>query len=96
MQPLRWQLCLLLLLCASVAFVFGQDDEEVVEEGQIFEFQDSSLNWVILESSNGIKFTPRNAHASCLYKGKIWVTGGKTDLYKMYNTLYSYKVADVW
>lgn len=61
-----------------------------------FTFQESSPNWVILKSSNGIKFTPRNAHASCIYKNRIWITGGKTDLYKMYNTLYSYKAGDVW
>ncbi len=36
------------------------------------------------------------AHASCVFKGYIWVTGGRVDLYVMYNLLDSYKVADVW
>ena len=36
------------------------------------------------------------AHASCVFKGKIWVTGGKTDKYTAYNLLTSYQVADVW
>ena len=61
-----------------------------------FEFVEPSLNWVSLKSSNGIKFTARNCHATTTYKGRIYVTGGKTDLYKMWNTLYSVKAADVW
>jgi hypothetical protein len=36
------------------------------------------------------------AHASCVFKGKVWVTGGRTNLYTMYNLLESYKAADVW
>ncbi len=31
-----------------------------------------------------------------MFKGYIWVTGGRVDLYVMYNLLDSYKVADVW
>lgn len=38
----------------------------------------------------------RAAHASCVFKGKIWVTGGRTNAYTKYNLLESYKVADVW
>lgn len=88
------QRLLFLALLMTFALVYGQD--EVTEEGTIFSFQETSLNWVILKSSNGIKFTARNAHATCIYQNKIWVTGGKTDLYKMYNTLYSFKANDVW
>ena len=86
---------LVLLLRDNSYYVYAQE-EEAVEEGTVFEFLVSSVNWVVLKSSNGIKFTARNAHATCLYQKKIWVTGGKTDLYQMYNTLYSFKVADVW
>ena len=61
-----------------------------------FEFVEPSLNWEVLKSSNGIKFTSRNCHATTMYKGRIYVTGGKTDLYKLWNTLYSFKAGDVW
>jgi len=84
----------MLALCIYLFFamtpgIYSQDEMQ-------FKFQESSPNWVVLKSSNGIKFSPRNAHATCIYKNKIWVTGGKTDLYKMYNTLFSYKAGDVW
>lgn len=36
------------------------------------------------------------AHASCVFKGEIWVTGGRTAEYVMWNLVDSYKVADVW
>lgn len=36
------------------------------------------------------------AHASCVFKGRVWVTGGRTNEYTMYNLLPSYKVGDVW
>lgn len=83
-----WTFIVLLLIIALIG-LRAQDDKK-------FKFQVSSVNWVILKSSNGIKFTARNAHATCIYNGRIYVTGGKTNLYEMYNTLYSYKVADVW
>lgn len=81
-----------LLFCGTLIFL---------TQTQVFEFQESSVTWVELESLNGIKFTARNAHASCVYNGvasedRIYVTGGKVDLYEMYNTLNSIKQADVW
>ena len=36
------------------------------------------------------------AHASCVFQNKLWIAGGRTDLYTQYNLLDSYKVADVW
>lgn len=83
--------CSILFVCflLTLLVINAQDDMR-------FSFQESSPNWFILKSSNGIKFTARNAHATCLFNGRIYVTGGKTDLYEMFNTLYSYKVADVW
>eukprot|EP01031_Cornospumella_fuschlensis_P042760 gene42760-52249_t len=56
----------------------------------------SSESWVELISTDGVKFTGRNAHASCVFKGRIWVAGGRTNAYTMYNLLESYTVADVW
>jgi len=56
----------------------------------------SSANWQELVSTNGIKFSGRNAHASCVFKGQIWLTGGRTAAYTTYALLESFKVADVW
>eukprot|EP01038_Epipyxis_sp_PR26KG_P013274 gene13274-17787_t len=56
----------------------------------------SSPNWELIIPSNGVKFAGRNAHASCVFKGKIWVTGGKCDQFTEYDLLFSYKRADVW
>ena len=36
------------------------------------------------------------AHASCVFKGRIWVTGGRTAKYVTYDLLDSYRVSDVW
>lgn len=63
---------------------------------QLSGFPESAPSWVELIATDGVKFSARNAHASCVFKGRIWVTGGRTALYTMYNHLDSYKVADVW
>ena len=52
-------------------------------------------NWISLTSKSS-KFEARNSHASCVFDGKIWVIGGRTVLYQMYNWLPSYKKADIW
>ena len=36
------------------------------------------------------------AHATSVFKGKMWLTGGRTDAYTMYNLETSYKAGDVW
>lgn len=43
-----------------------------------------------------ISFLSFVAHASCVFKKRIWVTGGRTNSYTKYNLEESYKVADVW
>ena len=37
-----------------------------------------------------------SAHASCVFNGYIWVIGGRTVPYAMYNLVSSVKTADVW
>ena len=37
-----------------------------------------------------------SAHASCVFKEKIWVVGGRTAEYVTWNLLNSYKAGDVW
>ena len=41
-------------------------------------------------------FLSRTAHASCVFNGYIWVVGGRTVTYAMYNLVSSVKTADVW
>ena len=53
-----------------------------------------SLPLTHIKLYNHSKFLP--AQASCVFKGKIWVTGGKTVGYTAYNLLTSYQQADVW
>lgn len=37
-----------------------------------------------------------SAHASCVFKKRIWVVGGRTNSYVDYNLLTNYRRADVW
>ena len=62
----------------------------------VFEFQTSTPNWAELESTTGQKFAARNAHATTMFNGVLYLTGGKSDLYEMYKTLNSIKRGDVW
>ena len=34
--------------------------------------------------------------ASTVFKGEIWLTGGRSDLYAMYDLAFSFKNADIW
>jgi hypothetical protein len=36
------------------------------------------------------------AHATAVFKGRIYLTGGRTNKYTTYNLLDSYKMGDVW
>ena len=36
------------------------------------------------------------AHAVTVFKNMLWLTGGRSDLYAMYNMGFTYKNADVW
>ena len=55
----------------------------------------SATNWVTLTTKKA-KFTNRNGHATCTFKGKIWLIGGRTQVYNKYNLLPSTLVADLW
>jgi hypothetical protein len=60
--------------------------------------QHTDTTWVeqIAPAVNSLKFTARNGHAACVFKNKVWVTGGRTDKYTRYNLKPGYKTADVW
>lgn len=55
----------------------------------------SSVSWTLMESGSN-QFTARNAHATCVFNGKIWLTGGRSNVYNTYNYQNSYQTADVW
>ena len=55
----------------------------------------AATNWVTLTTKKS-KFTNRNGHATCTFKGKIWLIGGRTQVYNKYNLLPSTLVADLW
>ena len=77
-------LLLTLYICAKTRFGL-----------KITNIPDVTTNWDAL-STEKTKFTPRNAHATCVFKGYIWLTGGRTDGYTTYNLFTSYQTADVW
>jgi hypothetical protein len=80
--------------CALVwAAVLGSCFAGVLKTADI---PDATTNWKEAVPTKDSTFPARNAHASCVFKGKIWITGGKVDAYTMYNLQTSYKVADVW
>jgi hypothetical protein len=56
----------------------------------------ASKNWQELISTDGKKFSKRNAHATAVFKGSIWVCGGRTAQYVLYNLENSVKEADCW
>ncbi len=53
-------------------------------------------SWKELVAIDGVRFTARNAHSTTVFKGDIWLTGGRVDAYQMYNLLTGFKTADVW
>lgn len=57
---------------------------------------ESAVDWIELPSPGNVKFTARNAHATTVFRGEIWLTGGRTDEYTTYDLLTSHRVADVW
>lgn len=58
-------------------------------------YPESALGWKSLSTKQG-KFTNRNAHASCVFNGRIWLVGGRTQVYNKYNLLPTFRVGDVW
>ena len=52
--------------------------------------------WTELVDKGNSKWSPRNAHASCSFLGKLWVIGGYSDTYPMFNLIYSQRNNDVW
>jgi hypothetical protein len=63
---------------------------------KIYDIPAASTNWVELVSAVSTKWSPRNSHATCVFKQKIWLAGGKVDSYTMYKLQANDKKADVW
>jgi hypothetical protein len=49
-----------------------------------------------LRINEGITFAARNGHAMAVFKGMLWVTGGRSELYQEYNLQQSHRRGDVW
>lgn len=62
-------------------------------EGQILKTDDT---WTYLDNFGNAKWSPRNVHASCVFKGKLWVTGGRSDSHPLFNLEYTFANNDVW
>jgi len=56
----------------------------------------SSVGWTILVPPDGEKFTPRNEHAACVFRDRLYVSGGKTQSYPKWNLVNSFKANDLW
>lgn len=61
-----------------------------------YQFPQSITSWTSVISADGVRFTARNMHATCVFKNKIWLIGGRTDAFSLYNLLDSFVVNDVW
>jgi len=81
---LQYYLLLILLLCWLLI------------SSSVYEFPTSIVAFTKLISTDGVRFTPRNLHASCVFKNEIWLIGGRTEKFYQYNLLDSYVVNDIW
>ena len=62
----------------------------------VYTFPQSLPSWVKVISTDGVRFTPRNMHATCVFNSEIWLIGGRTDKFSQYDLLDSFVVNDVW
>ena len=58
-------------------------------------------SWKVLSPTDGKKFTPRNCHATTVFissagEPRLYLSGGKTEKYPMWNLDDSFKANDVW
>ena len=87
-----------------INFVAAENPLEEELNPTIFDSQASSKTIVNFEElpekkhpqSFSLKFSARNAHASCIFKERMWVIGGRTAKYTAYNLEDSFKIADIW
>jgi hypothetical protein len=52
-------------------------------------------SWVKQNGVNEI-FQPRNGHAATVLAGRLWVVGGRSELFQGYNLEYTNRRGDVW
>ena len=55
----------------------------------------TSASWKLLKS-NAAVFTERNSHATCVFNNKIYLIGGRTNIYPYWDLQLTDKAADVW
>jgi len=73
--------------CASqlLPLVTGLSEEKITSD-----------TWVDLPATDGKRFSSRNCHATTVYDGRIWLTGGRSDSYTRYDLSSTYRNDDVW
>ncbi len=94
---------LFVLLQSIKNFSLGQVPDSAVSWTEMY-----STNGVKFSARNGMNFYlvlriqslnylfSSLAHASCVFKKRLWVVGGRTDSYLDYNLLTNFRKADVW
>ena len=49
-----------------------------------------------MPATDGKRFSSRNCHATTIFEGRIWLSGGRSDPYTRYDLSSSYRNDDVW
>lgn len=77
---------LFLLLLQSICYLLSEG------------IQTTDPTWDLLQASpiQSSRFSARNGHAVCVFKGMVWLTGGRTEQYTRYNLKPGFKAGDVW
>ena len=64
---------------------------------------EGTINWKRLSPDGPNIFSPRHSHATCVFKcpndsnkNCIWLTGGRTELYRTFNLQMEDRTADIW
>jgi hypothetical protein len=64
---------------------------------------EGTINWERLVSNGPAMFSPRHSHATCTFKCPhkantdcIWLTGGRTELYRTFNLQMEDRTSDIW
>jgi hypothetical protein len=61
-----------------------------------------TVNWERVSDSLTKIFSPRHGHATCTFKCPlsnktcVWLTGGRTELYRTFDLYYEDRAADIW
>ena len=80
-----------LLVVHAQTDLVDEGDEEVEITNELYHDTFTSS----IASPDNI-FSPRNSHATCVFKGRIWMMGGRGYKYQMWNLDETFRFYDVW